>query len=67
MEYLKNHNVRILPWIAKGADMSPIENVFKQLKSMIRKHAEFIHTQEALWDYITQEAFSENMTGFIQD
>ncbi len=38
MQFLNEHNIRVLDWVAKGADMSPVENVFNELKRKAREY-----------------------------
>ncbi len=37
-QFLNEHNIRVLDWVAKGADMFNVENVFNQLKRKAKEH-----------------------------
>jgi hypothetical protein len=34
---LKDHNINVLPWPPKGADLSPIENCFCEIQRRAKK------------------------------
>ncbi len=37
-QFLNEHNIRVLDWVAKGADMFNVENVFNHLKRKGKEH-----------------------------
>ncbi len=69
--YKKLHKVHLFPWPAQSPDLSPIENLWKQLKDAIsvRRHQirtveEMEHALRQEWDKIrkeTLEALIESM------
>ena len=67
MKYLRQEGVKLLPWMGKGADVSIIENVWGILKNQVWDNRKKLKTKEAIWTYIKDYAFSEDMTEKIKD
>jgi hypothetical protein len=59
IDCLEENDLRVLPRMVKGADMSPIENVFNELKRLLAKHQEYTINQNFLFDFISRKKYQE--------
>lgn len=54
-EWLQRHNVTVLPWPARSADLNPIENVWGLMLKTINKGNNFFpRNAEHLWNTIQE-------------
>ncbi len=54
---LKDHEINVLPWPPKGADLSPIENCFCEIQRRAKIKFGEITEQEELWEYVSEMVF----------
>jgi hypothetical protein len=54
---LKDHEINVLPWPPKGADLSPIENYFCRIQHRAKIKFGEITEQEELWEYVSEMVF----------
>jgi Zn-dependent M32 family carboxypeptidase len=66
MNALKEHKISYFNWIDKGADMSPIENVFNEIKRRIARITEDIIDQDSMYGEILKIANNSEMNELIK-
>ncbi len=54
---LKDHEINVLPWPSKGADLSPIENCLCEIQRRAKIKFGEITEQEELWEYVSEMVF----------
>ncbi len=54
---LKNHEINVLPWPPKRADLSPIDNCFCEIQRRAKIKFGEITEQEELWEYVSEMVF----------
>jgi hypothetical protein len=54
---LKDHEINVLPWSPKGADLNPIENCFCEIQSKAKIKFGEITEQEEFWEYVSKMVF----------
>ncbi len=54
---LKDHEINVLPWPQKIADLSPIEICFYEIQSRTKIKFGKITKQEEIWEYVSEMVF----------
>jgi hypothetical protein len=63
---LKDHDINVVPWPPKGADLSPIENCFCEIQRRAKVKFSDITKVEELWEYVSEMVLKDDFTDFIR-
>ena len=66
MDALEEAGLEILPWIPKGCDISPIENVWAMLKDHLVDNISKIKNKKDVWEIASDYFISDHITQFIK-
>jgi transposase len=64
-ELLEEHDVHVVEWPPKGADLSPIEACFGEMQRQAKLHYSEITTPSELWDFVSDLVFENKFDEFV--
>ncbi len=63
---LADHEVNVVEWPPKGADLSPVELCFGEMQRRAKAKYSTITTKDELWEYVCKLVFKKDFTAFVK-